>query len=64
MQTGKGTGRSRCYGFLTHLTFGQANINNGANLNVPVVQTVTSLVSTATNAVNLAKMGELFLPWF
>ncbi|PFH52762.1 hypothetical protein AMATHDRAFT_1809 [Amanita thiersii Skay4041] len=31
---------------------------------VPVVQTVTNLISTATNPLQLAKMGELYHPWF
>ncbi|KAF9453072.1 FAT-domain-containing protein [Macrolepiota fuliginosa MF-IS2] len=38
--------------------------NNGATATVPVVQTITNLISTATNPVQLAKMGELYLPWF
>ncbi|KAI0650812.1 atypical/PIKK/TRRAP protein kinase [Trametes meyenii] len=32
--------------------------------NTPVVQTVSNLISTATNPVNLVKMTELFVPWF
>jgi len=38
--------------------------NNGASATVPVVQTVTSLISSATNPIQLAKMGELYQPWF
>ncbi|KAF9485316.1 hypothetical protein BDN70DRAFT_848082 [Pholiota conissans] len=38
--------------------------NNGLNTNVPVVQTVTNLISSATNPIQLAKMGELYQPWF
>ncbi|KAF7332097.1 hypothetical protein MKEN_00090300 [Mycena kentingensis (nom. inval.)] len=30
----------------------------------PVVQTVTNLVSTATNPIQLSKMGEMYIPWF
>ncbi|KAF8205015.1 hypothetical protein BJ912DRAFT_18961 [Pholiota molesta] len=41
-----------------------AAINNGLNANVPVVQTVTNLISSATNPIQLAKMGELYQPWF
>ncbi|KAF8974524.1 hypothetical protein BDZ97DRAFT_2053099 [Flammula alnicola] len=41
-----------------------ALINNGLNANVPVVQTVTNLISSATNPIQLAKMGELYQPWF
>ncbi|TFY60353.1 hypothetical protein EVJ58_g5210 [Rhodofomes roseus] len=32
--------------------------------NVPLVQTVTNFISTATNPMNLAKMPETYLPWF
>lgn len=38
--------------------------NNGATATVPVVQTITNLISTATNPIQLAKMGELYHPWF
>ena len=31
---------------------------------MPIVQTVTNLISTATNPIQLAKMGELYQPWF
>ncbi|KAI0832419.1 atypical/PIKK/TRRAP protein kinase [Trametes gibbosa] len=31
---------------------------------VPVIQTVASLISTATNPANLVKMTEMFVPWF
>jgi transformation/transcription domain-associated protein len=31
---------------------------------VPIVQTVTNLISSATNPLQLAKMGELYQPWF
>ncbi|RDB22695.1 Transcription-associated protein 1 [Hypsizygus marmoreus] len=31
---------------------------------VPVVQTVTNLISSATNPLQLAKMGETYYPWF
>lgn len=33
-------------------------------LTVPVFQTVTNLVSTATNPAQLVKMGDTFYPWF
>jgi transformation/transcription domain-associated protein len=46
------------------LTFSQAQANNGLGATVPVVQTVTSLISSATNPIQLAKMGELYQPWF
>jgi transformation/transcription domain-associated protein len=39
-------------------------INNGLGSAVPIVQTVTNLISTATNPIQLAKMGELYQPWF
>jgi len=41
-----------------------AQANNGLGATVPVVQTVTSLISSATNPIQLAKMGELYQPWF
>ncbi|CAK5275625.1 unnamed protein product [Mycena citricolor] len=38
---------------------------SGGNGSVqPVVQTVTNLISTATNPVQMAKMGEMYYPWF
>jgi len=37
------------------------NSNIGA---VPVIQTVTNLISSATNPIQLAKMGEMYHPWF
>ncbi|KAF8621580.1 hypothetical protein AX15_007606 [Amanita polypyramis BW_CC] len=40
----------------------QTNANNPAV--VPVIQTVTNLISSATNPLQLAKMGELYQPWF
>ncbi|KAF8640045.1 hypothetical protein AX17_001287 [Amanita inopinata Kibby_2008] len=40
----------------------QTNATNTAM--VPVVQTVTNLISSATNPSQLAKMGELYHPWF
>jgi len=40
----------------------QTNINNPAM--VTVLQTVTNLISSATNPLQLAKMGELYHPWF
>ncbi|KAF9567316.1 hypothetical protein CPC08DRAFT_17123 [Agrocybe pediades] len=39
-------------------------VHNGANAPVPVVHTVTNLISSATNPLQLAKMGELYQPWF
>ncbi|KAG6866480.1 hypothetical protein C0991_003998 [Blastosporella zonata] len=39
-------------------------VNNGNIGTVPVVQTVTNLISSATNPIQLAKMGELYHPWF
>ncbi|KDR83700.1 hypothetical protein GALMADRAFT_236040 [Galerina marginata CBS 339.88] len=41
-----------------------AQLNNGMTVNTPVVQTVTNLISAATNPIQLAKMGELYQPWF
>jgi len=41
-----------------------AQINTGLNPTMPIVQTVTNLISTATNPIQLAKMGELYQPWF
>ncbi|XP_006460304.1 hypothetical protein AGABI2DRAFT_184795 [Agaricus bisporus var. bisporus H97] len=38
--------------------------NNGTSATVPVIQTITNLVSSATNPLQLAKMGELYHPWF
>ncbi|KAF9009027.1 hypothetical protein BDQ17DRAFT_1422200 [Cyathus striatus] len=38
--------------------------NGGASMTVPVIQTVTNLISSATNPIQLAKMGELYHPWF
>lgn len=38
--------------------------SNGATATVPAVQTVTNLISSATNPLQLAKMGELYQPWF
>lgn len=31
---------------------------------VPVVQTVTNLISTATNPIQLMRMSEIYHPWF
>jgi len=31
---------------------------------VPVLQTVTNMISTATNPIQLMKMTEMFVPWF
>ncbi|PPQ75134.1 hypothetical protein CVT26_012095, partial [Gymnopilus dilepis] len=45
-------------------------VNNGTMQNAdnpnptPVIQTVTNLISIATNPIQLAKMGELYQPWF
>ncbi|EMD40733.1 hypothetical protein CERSUDRAFT_111311 [Gelatoporia subvermispora B] len=40
-------------------------MNNPTNpANVPVLQTVTSLISTATNPIQLMKMTEIFVPWY
>ncbi len=47
---------------LNHLQALQTNVNNPAV--VPVIQTVTNLISSATNPLQLAKMGELYHPWF
>jgi len=33
-------------------------------MTVPVTQTVTNLISSATNPLQLTKMGELYQPWF
>ncbi|KAF9057606.1 hypothetical protein BJ165DRAFT_1520972 [Panaeolus papilionaceus] len=40
-----------------------ATLGSGAIPLQPVIQTVTSLISTATNPIQLAKMGEVFQPW-
>ncbi len=38
---------------------------NPQNINTtPIVQTVTNLISSATNPLNLTKMGETYVPWF
>ncbi|RPD67165.1 atypical/PIKK/TRRAP protein kinase [Lentinus tigrinus ALCF2SS1-7] len=38
---------------------------NPQNVNTtPIVQTVTNLISNATNPINLTKMGEIYVPWF
>lgn len=42
----------------------QALQNNSHPGQIPVVQTVTNLISNATNPIQLAKMGELYQPWF
>ncbi|KAH9482694.1 Transcription-associated protein 1 [Psilocybe cubensis] len=42
----------------------QALSGNISNVTTPVVTTVTGLISTATNPLQLAKMGELYQPWF
>jgi transformation/transcription domain-associated protein len=47
---------------LSYLQALQTNANNPAM--VPVIQTVTNLISSATNPLQLAKMGELYHPWF
>ncbi|KAG6917890.1 hypothetical protein DXG01_000499 [Tephrocybe rancida] len=39
-------------------------VNNGNIGTVPVIQTVTNLISGATNPIQLAKMGEMYHPWF
>jgi len=40
-------------------------VNNPSNPgDKPVVQTVTNLISQATNPILLARMGETFCPWF
>lgn len=52
-----------CDGFLLYL-FLKALASNAPNTTLPVVQTVTNLISAATNPVTLAKMGELYQPWF
>lgn len=42
----------------------QATQNSNATSQVPVVNTVTNLISSATNPIQIAKMGELYHPWF
>ncbi|TFK75868.1 hypothetical protein BDN72DRAFT_954419 [Pluteus cervinus] len=42
----------------------QALQNSGTPPQAPVVQTVTNLISSATNPLQIAKMGELYHPWF
>src|ERR1700722_6579879 len=37
------------------------NPNNGS---VPVEQTITNLISMATNPIHLMKMSDVYLPWF
>jgi transformation/transcription domain-associated protein len=39
----------------------QSTTNMGG---IPVVQTVTNLISTATNPVQLMRMSEVYHPWF
>ncbi|OCH94107.1 atypical/PIKK/TRRAP protein kinase [Obba rivulosa] len=40
-------------------------MNNPQNPpNVPVLQTVTNMISTATNPIQLMKMTEIFVPWY
>ncbi|KAJ3510077.1 hypothetical protein NLJ89_g4881 [Agrocybe chaxingu] len=56
--------RAEIMAYLTEL---KALANNSATVtipNAPVIQTVIGLISTATNPVQLAKMGELYQPWF
>ncbi|THV08510.1 hypothetical protein K435DRAFT_832965 [Dendrothele bispora CBS 962.96] len=36
----------------------------GSTPTMPVVMTVINLISTATNPIQLAKMGEIYYPWF
>ncbi|PPQ93995.1 hypothetical protein CVT25_009843 [Psilocybe cyanescens] len=42
----------------------KALAGNVANITDPVINIVTGLISTATNPLQLAKMGELYQPWF
>ncbi|KAG6332834.1 hypothetical protein ID866_6255 [Astraeus odoratus] len=42
----------------------QAIINPSTQTTVPVVQTVTNLISTATNPIQLMRMTETYHPWF
>ncbi|KAJ7700136.1 hypothetical protein B0H17DRAFT_1158131 [Mycena rosella] len=42
----------------------QATQNPTSPVLAPVVQTVTNLISSATNPIQLTKMGEMFSPWF
>ncbi|KNZ81468.1 Transcription-associated protein 1 [Termitomyces sp. J132] len=42
----------------------EQSINNGNLGTVPVIQTITNLISSATNPIQLAKMGEMYHPWF
>ncbi|KAF7352758.1 hypothetical protein MVEN_01242100 [Mycena venus] len=41
----------------------QAVNNPTAQVMAPVIQTVTNLISTATNPTQLTKMGEMYTPW-
>ncbi|TFY70158.1 hypothetical protein EVG20_g2846 [Dentipellis fragilis] len=41
-----------------------ASPNNPAQANVPVVQTIISLIASATDPINLMKMTEIYHPWF
>ncbi|KAJ7590989.1 hypothetical protein C8J56DRAFT_1135339 [Mycena floridula] len=36
----------------------------GAPTTIPVIQTVTNMISSATNPTQLSKMGEIFYPWY
>jgi len=42
----------------------QAIQNPTAQVLAPVIQTVTNLISSATNPIQLTKMGEMYTPWF
>lgn len=47
------------------LTYSRKALNNPGHLStVPVIQTVTNLISSATNPIQLTKMGEMYHPWF
>lgn len=67
VQTGERTGLC-CVLFVSqsrkHPEISQALQNNSHPGQIPVVQTVTNLISNATNPIQLAKMGELYQPWF
>ena len=38
------------------------NLQNGTVQ--PIYKTITNLVLTATNPINLAQMADMFMPWF
>jgi transformation/transcription domain-associated protein len=39
-------------------------LHSGTLGTVPVIQTITNLINNATNEIQLAKMGDMYSPWF